>query len=135
MLFTLRRPSAITAGSGSKAESINTRFATFRAASLPPAIAMLQSDSLSASTSLTPSPVIATVCPLDLRASTSDFFISGVTRPNTVYFPAALMTSASVLSVEQSMYFSHPCTPTVFAMPATVCGLSPEIILMSTSCA
>ena len=43
------------------------------------------SASLSASTSLTPSPVIATVCPRDCSACTMARFWSGRTRPNVVY--------------------------------------------------
>ena len=61
MLLITRRPSATTAGMDAKFESISTIFATCRAASLPEAIAIEQSASFSASTSFTPSPVIATV--------------------------------------------------------------------------
>ena len=60
----VRLPSATTFGIDAKLEFSNTSCDTFLAASLPEAIATLQSASLSARTSLTPSPVIATVCPL-----------------------------------------------------------------------
>ena len=56
----------------------------FLAASLPCAIAIEQSASLRAMTSLTPSPVIAVMCPLRFSAAIMFFFCIGVTRPNTV---------------------------------------------------
>ena len=68
MLLTTRLPSMTTAGREEKLESINTSCETCRAASLPAAMAIEQSASLSASTSLTPSPTMATVCPCALSA-------------------------------------------------------------------
>ena len=65
ILLMTRRPSFTICGSDAKSEFNNTRLAVFFAASLPDAIAILTSASLSASTSFTPSPVIATVCPWD----------------------------------------------------------------------
>ena len=53
------------------------------------AIATLQSASLSASTSFTPSPVMATVFLCSFSACTSIRFWLGVTRPNTVYSSTA----------------------------------------------
>ena len=84
MLLMTRRPSATTLGMEAKLESSSTMWLTWLAASLPEAMAMEQSASLSASTSFTPSPVIATVCPRALSARTKRRFWSGVTRPNTV---------------------------------------------------
>lgn len=55
-----RRPSATTFGMLAKSLSTSTSYATLRAASEPAAMATLQSAALSASVSLTPSPVIAT---------------------------------------------------------------------------
>ena len=56
------RPWFTISGMAAKLESISTTLAMFLAASLPSAITTLQSASLSARTSLTPSPVMATVC-------------------------------------------------------------------------
>lgn len=56
-----RRPSATTFGMLAKSLSTSTSYATLRAAPEPAAMATLQSAALSASVSLTPSPVIATV--------------------------------------------------------------------------
>ena len=82
-LLMARRPSATTAGMLAKSLSTSTSSATLRAASEPAAMATEQSASLSASTSFTPSPVMATVCPRRWRACTSSRFCCGVTRPNT----------------------------------------------------
>ena len=82
-LLMERRPSATTAGMAAKSFSTNTISATLRAASEPAAMATEQSASLSASTSFTPSPVMATVRPRRWRACTSSRFCCGVTRPNT----------------------------------------------------
>ncbi len=73
LLITLL-PSLTTLGSAEKSLSSNTSCATLRLASDPLAIAIEQSASLSAMTSLTPSPVIPTVCPCALIAATSSFF-------------------------------------------------------------
>ena len=73
-LFMERLPSATTFGIDAKLLSRSTRLLTFFAASEPEAIAIEQSDSFNASTSLTPSPVIATVCPFAFRAFTSNNF-------------------------------------------------------------
>ena len=51
-----------------------------------PATKDLQSAHFNASTSLTPSPVIATTLPAILNASIIFFFCSGITLPKTVYF-------------------------------------------------
>ena len=76
---------------GKASESFPEGFdwAAWQAASEPEAMAMPQSASFSASTSLTPSPVIATVWPCFCRAFTSFRFCPGVTRPKTVYSAAA----------------------------------------------
>ena len=63
MLLMTRRPSFSTPVMASKLESNKTKSAIELAASAPEAIAMLQSLWRNAKTSLTPSPVIATVCP------------------------------------------------------------------------
>ena len=89
MLLTTRLPSSTTDGIFEKSDSRSTTCAACAAASLPDAIAILQSASLSARTSLTPSPVMATVFPCFLSAPTSCLFCSGDTRPNTTYCLAA----------------------------------------------
>ena len=60
-LLTTRRPSVTTCVICPKSESNKTTCATWVAASLPEAMAMLQSALFMAKISLTPSPVIATV--------------------------------------------------------------------------
>lgn len=76
-------------GIAAKSELRSTNLAARHAASLPEAMAIPQSASLRASTSFTPSPVMATVCPARWRARTSFRFWFGVTRPKTVYSRAA----------------------------------------------
>ena len=73
-LFIDRLPSATTLGMEAKLLSKSTKLLTFLAASDPDAIAMEQSASFNASTSFTPSPVIATVCPFALSAFISASF-------------------------------------------------------------
>ena len=60
ILFTTRLPSHTTSGIWAKSESSRTTWAAWAAASLPEAMATLQSASFMARISLTPSPVIAT---------------------------------------------------------------------------
>ena len=62
LLMTLR-PSLTTIGSVAKASLVSTRSAADRVAALPEPIAIPRSASLSANTSLTPSPVMATTWP------------------------------------------------------------------------
>ena len=64
MLLITRLPSRTIWGRASKLESSSTIWETCWAASLPAAMATEQSASLRASTSLTPSPSMATVWPL-----------------------------------------------------------------------
>ena len=66
ILLTTLLPSRTTSGIFEKSESKSTICAALLAASLPDAIATLQSAHLSARTSLTPSPVIATTLPAAL---------------------------------------------------------------------
>ena len=84
MLLMTCRPSATMDGMEAKSESSSTSLEICEAAWLPEAIAMPQSASFSARTSLTPSPVMATVWPAPFRALTSASFCWGVTRPKTV---------------------------------------------------
>ena len=92
-------------------------------------MAIEQSASFKAKISFTPSPVMATVFPVDLRALTKMAFCSGVTLPKTVYLFAAAITCFS-FKPSRLIKFSVPTTPTLFAISATVNGLSPEIILI-----
>ena len=71
MLLTTLLPSSTTSGIHEKSDSRSTSWDACAAASLPDAMAMLQSASLSARTSLTPSPVMATVCPAFFRIRTN----------------------------------------------------------------
>ena len=81
MLPITRRPSATTAGRELKSPSIRTSWAACSVASAPPAMAMEQSEAFSEGMSLTPSPVMATLCPAAFRASTKICFRAGVRRP------------------------------------------------------
>ena len=93
---------------------------------------MLQSLSLRAKTSFTPSPVIATVWPLSLSDFIISLFCSGFTLPNIVYLSTALFISSLVLSVDASIYLSAFLIPAVFDISDTVTGLSPDITFIST---
>ena len=132
MLLITLRPSATTLGMLAKFESIKTKWLTFLVASLPLAIAIEQSASFKARMSLTPSPVMATLCPLFLSALTSIIFCSGETLPKTVYLSAASITCCS-LSPSKLINFSAFSTPTRLLTSLTVIGLSPLIILIWTA--
>lgn len=129
-----RRPSATTLGMAEKSELRSTSWAAWQAASEPEAMAMPQSASLRASTSLTPSPVMATVWPCRWRARTSLRFWLGVTRPKTVYSRTARAMSSSERRVAASTYFSAPSMPAWRATSETVTGLSPEMTFTATPC-
>ena len=133
-LLMERRPSATTLGMLAKSLSTSTRCATFLAASLPAAIATLQSAAFKARVSLTPSPVMATVWPAFCSAKTKAFFCSGFTRPNTPACASAASTSASVFSVVASTKSSAYSMPTLPAMLETVRGSSPEMTMQRTPC-
>ena len=121
ILLTTRLPSNTTDGILAKSESKRTICAALDAASLPDAIAILQSASFNASTSLTPSPVMATTLPAFLSAKRSFFFCSGDTLPNTVYTGAAFSNSSSE-SCETSIYLSASAIPAFFATAAAALG-------------
>ena len=120
-----------------KMKEINNAYDTIceerRVASAPAAIAIEQSAAFSAGISFTPSPVMATLKPFFLSASTSFFFLCGVTRPNTVYRDTASSKPSSDRD-DASTAFSAPNTPASAAIAETVPGSSPEIILTSTPC-
>ena len=85
ILLIVLLPSATTFGIDAKLESNKINCDTLLVASLPFAIAILQSAVFRANTSLTPSPVIATVFPCFCIATTNCFFCIGDTLPNMVY--------------------------------------------------
>ena len=132
MLLTTRLPSSTTFGIFEKSLSKSTTCETWHAASLPEDIATLQSASLSARTSFTPSPVIATVFPISFSRFTILRFISGVTRPKTVYLLSASISSLSSVIFEASIKSFAPSIPACNAILETVIGLSPEITLILT---
>ena len=135
MLAMVVRPSFTIFSIEAKLESISTMCAHCFAASAPFAMAIPQSASLSARTSLMPSPTIPTTCPAFWKAWTSACFFSGVTRPNTLYFGAILQSSSiSSGSVPASIYASAPGIPASLAMYETVTGSSPEMTLTATPC-
>ena len=114
--------------------SSNTICATARDAELPEPIATPMSASLSARTSLTPSPVIATVCPRDCNACTIARFWSGRTRPNVVY-SSSVSASASGVSGSSRASMVSPSSPSDAATAPTDTALSPEMTLTETFCA
>ena len=124
MLPSTRRPSPTTEGRASNVESSSTSCATARVAELPEPIATPMSASFSASTSFTPSPVIATTCPRDWSASTIARFCCGVTLPKIACVSS---TSASSRPPSGSAFASNgasaPGRPTRRATAATVCGV------------
>ena len=134
ILFTTRRPSHTTFGMRAKSESKSTPWAACAAASLPEAMATLQSASFMARMSLTPSPVMATVWPDFCRACTRSCFCFGVTRPKTVYWQAAALRASSEARVPASTNFSASSMPARLATSETVSGLSPEMTLTLTPC-
>ena len=100
---------------------------------------MPMSASLRASTSFTPSPVIATVRPRDCRALTMACFWWGVTRPNTAgpelpRVRASASASSPSGRVRASMPSSAPGIPARRATAATVAGWSPEMTFRSRPC-
>ena len=132
MLLTTLLPSITTDGILLKSLSNSTSWDTWDAASLPDAMAILQSASFNARISFTPSPVIATVFPSSFKACTKMRFCSGVTLPNTVYLEAARRTASSLCKEAASTYFSAWRMPAFFAISDTVTGLSPEMTFTST---
>ena len=130
-MFITCLPSLTTAGREENFESIKTSLDIFLATSLPSAIAIEQSASFNARVSLTPSPVIATTWPFDLRVFISVYFCSGETLPKTVNFSANCSTSFRLL-FSRDIYLSKFSTPTLWAIFETVKGSSPDIILIWT---
>ena len=114
--------------------SSNTICATARDAELPDPIATPMSASLSASTSLTPSPVIATVWPRDCSACTIARFWSGRTRPKVVYSVQRVGELARAPSGSLRASIVSPCRPSEPATAPTDTALSPEITLTVTFC-
>ena len=114
-LLITRRPSATTFGSEPKFESRATKWAVFFVASVPEAMAMEQSATFKAKISLTPSPVIATVCPHSWSVSTITCFCSGETRPKTVYLFAIKRTSSNDIPSSEINLLA-PGTPTLSAI-------------------
>ncbi len=133
MLPITRRPSATTEGSAAKLLSSSTICATARVASLPDPIATPMSASFSARTSLTPSPVIATVWPRRWSAPTMSRFCRGVTRPKTVVrSSASAIGPRSAGSSRASSGWSAPGRPSLAATAPTATALSPEMTFAAT---
>ena len=129
-----RRPSASTDGMCENLPSSSTSWATALVACAPLPIATPMSASLRASASLTPSPVIATTCPLRCSACTSARFCSGDTRPKTVVVSAISRSSSgsSPMRAGVDHRVGPSSSPTRRAIAPTVVGLSPEMILTRT---
>jgi hypothetical protein len=138
MFAITRRPSATTSGRWANLPSSRTSWATARVAAAPFPIATPMSASLSASASLTPSPVIATTWPRLCSAVTMARFCCGDTRPNTLRWStiSAIPAGSSGRSraSKASVARVTPGTWTAQATAPTVRGLSPEITLRATPC-
>ena len=133
MLLMTLRPSASTRGRVANRLSSSTNWATARLAEDPLPMAIPMSASLRASTSLTPSPVMATVRPRACRAATMARFWCGLTRPNTeAPSTASAKASPPSGSSRASIPTAAPGTPARRATAATVAGWSPEMTLSST---
>ncbi len=133
MLAMTLRPSPTTAGRESNAPLSRTSWATARDAELPEPMAMPMSESFRASTSLTPSPVMATTCPRFCRAATIFRFWCGLIRPNTVCDSRASANSCgSSGRLPPSIARSAPDMPARRAIADTVAGWSPEMTLACT---
>ncbi len=133
MLPITRRPSATTEGRAAKLLSSSTIWATARVASEPEPMATPMSASFRASTSFTPSPVIATVCPRDWSAPTMSRFCCGVTRPKTV--PASRAFAIAGRSAgSRPAATAVPSRPSFAATAPTETALSPEMTLARTFC-
>ena len=132
MLLMTRRPSATMPGMAAKSLFSSTRLPSWLAACAPELKAMEQSACFMASRSLTPSPVMATVCPWFCSAATRRRFFSGVTRPKTVFSDTAREKSSSVSSAEVSIHRSAPGMPARAAIRLAVWGLSPDMTFTVT---
>ena len=95
-------------------------------------MAMPRSASLRASTSLTPSPVMATTWPREPRASTMARFWWGTTRLNTAGLHQPGQLGPVLGQGRASTGWSAPAMPTWPAMAPTVRGWSPETTLTWT---
>ncbi|HLI40574.1 MAG TPA: hypothetical protein VKV35_02885 [Streptosporangiaceae bacterium] len=129
MLATTRRPSASIGGIAANVPSSSTTRATERLAWLPEPIAMPRSACLSACTSLTPSPAIATTWPAACSARTAASFCAGRTRPRTFVDASAPPTSSSP-SAEASRGGPPAGIPARRAIAAAARGASPDSTLI-----
>ena len=123
MLAMTRRPSPTTPGSVANEPSMRTSWATEREAGASGADGDTDVASLRASTSLTPSPVIATTWPLDCRALTISTLL---VRRHPAEHGAGLYLVGQFVRVLGKVAsiddVADPGTPTSRAMAATVSG-------------
>ena len=106
MFFIALRPSRTASFMDEKFEFINIRCEISLAAELPDAIDTEQSASFKAKMSFIPSPIIATLLPLDFKAVMISLFFSGVTLANIEYLLTDLTTSEYLFKVLTSMDLS-----------------------------
>jgi hypothetical protein len=83
---------------------------------------------LRAGASLTPSPVIATICPFRLSVSTRRTLSSGVTRAITPIPSIASSSSSSLIAANSAPVMARPSMPSCLAIAAAVTAWSPVII-------
>ena len=105
ILFIARRPSNTASFKDEKLESIRINCEIFLAAELPDATEIEQSDSFKAKISLTPSPIIETLCPFIFIAIIISLFLSGVTRAKIEYLFTAFKMSEYLFKVCTSIDF------------------------------
>lgn len=132
ILLIVILPSLIADGRTEKSFSRRTMSAVFLAESAPSPIDIPQEASFRARTSLTPSPVIATTLPEDLRFLIKVRFCSGVTRAKISKLVVRDFGKVFDFRVERSTEFPRfrPRDLTTFSI---VPRLSPEIIFTFTS--
>ena len=130
------RPSSTAASMVAKSSSVSTMSAASLATSVPPRpIATPMLACRNAGASLTPSPVIATTCPLACRASTRRNFCSGETRAKTLASSTRSGNSSALNAASCAPVITDRCpgapgtsTPTDSAIALAVPGWSPVII-------
>ena len=99
------------------------------ATAVPLPMATPMSALVKAGASLTPSPVMATTCPLFCSARTMFTLVTGVTRANTATSLIASGNCAGAMRSSSAPVIARPSRPSSEAIAAAVSGWSPVIIL------
>ncbi len=132
----MQRPCAMAFAMVAKLSSVSTISAAFLATSVPARpMAMPTSADFNEGASLTPSPVIAVICPLFLHAETMRTLCSGETWAKTETPSMRWVSSSSLIPESASPErhsFSLSAMPSSFAMANAVSIRSPVIIMVFT---